>query len=72
MKRLITLMLTLALMMTLTPALAAGADIRANLPDDIRNFFSTSTFRGYTIHEDAVEIFENTIGGSFAFAVATK
>lgn len=72
MKRLFTLLLTLSLMLAAFPALAAGADIRAELPDDIRKFFSSSTFNGYTIHENAVEIFQDTVGGSFAFAIATK
>jgi len=72
MKRFCLILLTFSLMLTALPAYAAGADIRADLPEDIRTFFSSSTFNGYTIHEEAVEVFENTIGGSFAFAIATK
>ncbi|MBQ4073643.1 MAG: hypothetical protein IJD39_00365 [Clostridia bacterium] len=72
MKRLFTLLLTLSLMVAAFPALAAGADIRADLPEDIHAFFSSSTFNGYTIHMEAVEVFEDTVGGSFAFAAATK
>ena len=72
MKRFCLILLTFSLMLTILPAYAAGADIRADLPKDIRTFFSSSTFNGYTIHKEAVEVFENTIGGSFAFAIATK
>lgn len=72
MKRLCLILITLALILSAIPALAAGADIRADLPADIRAFFSSSAFNGYIIDELATEIFDNTIGGSFAFVAASK
>ena len=72
MKKNLVLLVAVLLMSVSLPALAEGADIRAELPGEIQSFFSQSTFNGYTIERYAAEAFENTIGGSFYFAVASK
>ena len=74
MKRtLIALLFTVLLLTTTSPALAAGADIRADwMPQEAREFFAAGAFNGYTIGERASCLLENTVGGNYFFAVAQK
>lgn len=72
MKRLFSMILALTILCTAFPALAEGAMIHASLPSEIYAFFSSASFRGYTIGAGAYEEFHDTIGGDFAFAVASK
>ena len=78
MKRFLSVLLCLALiflplLLRCAPALAEGADIRAQwMPYEVTQFFSASQFSGWTIGESASYIIENTVGGTFFFAVAQK
>ena len=72
MKRILALLLSLALLTAALPALAEGAEIQCALPGEIRQFFSTGAFNGFVIGPGAFTALENTVGGSFAFAVAQK
>ncbi|MDD6683029.1 MAG: hypothetical protein PUE61_07705 [Clostridiales bacterium] len=72
MKKIFALFLAFLLMSASLPALAEGAQIRASLPGEIQSFFTKSSFNGYTIERYAAKAFENTVGGSFYFVVASK
>ena len=72
MKRIISLLLILLMAAAALPALAAGATIQCALPSEIQQFFSASAFDGCTVGADAYVAIENTVGGSYAFAVAQK
>ena len=73
MKRFFSFLLCLALLFLSAPALAEGAEIKADwMPNEVREFFSSSAFNGYTIGESASHLVENTVGGTYFFAVAQK
>ncbi|MBE5782152.1 MAG: hypothetical protein E7329_02420 [Clostridiales bacterium] len=72
MKKIISLLLSLVMILSAFPALAEGADIRMELPTEIHRFFSSATFNGYTIYPDSFAVFEDTPGGDIAFAVTSK
>ena len=78
MKRFLSALLCLALialplLLRCAPALAEGADIKAQwMPYEVTQFFSSSQFNGWTIGESASYLIENTVGGTFFFAVAQK
>ena len=78
MKRFLSALLCLALialplLLRFAPALAEGADIRADwMPYEVTQFFSASQFDGWTIGPAASYLIENTPGGTFFFAVAQK
>ena len=73
MKRLLSLLLSLLLFAACAPALAEGADIQAaSMPGEVRQFFASAQFTGWTVGANACCILENTPGGSFCFAVAQK
>lgn len=72
MKRLLTLCLALMLALVILPAQAEGAQIQAALPSEIYTFFEQAKFNGYTLGPDAYIQMENTVGGSYAFAVLSK
>jgi len=72
MKKIIALLLALLLTLGALPALAEGADIRMELPDEIQSFFSASSFKGYTLYPDSFTVLENGAGGQVAFAVLSK
>ena len=72
MKHMLCLLLALLLLFTVLPAQAEGAAISAALPAEIAAFFSDARFNGCTITPDAYTAFENTVGGSFAFAVVAS
>ena len=73
MKRCLTILLCLTLLMSCASALAEGADIRAVwMPAEVLEFFSSSSLSGYTVGESASFLLENTAGGTFFFAVAQK
>ena len=59
MKKMLFLLL---LVLFLVPAMAfAGADIKdETLPESLREYFSSDSFNGYTIGENASRIFDNT------------
>ncbi len=71
MKHMLCLLLALLLLFAVLPAQAEGAAISAALPAEIAAFFSDARFNGCTITPDAYTAFEDTIGGSFAFAIVT-
>ena len=78
MKRFLSLLLCLTLialplLLRCVPALAEGADIKVQwMPAEVTAFFSSSTFDGWTIGDRASILVENTVGGTFFFAVAQK
>lgn len=72
MKKIIALLLALLLTLSALPALSEGADIRMELPDEIRSFFSASSFKGYTLYPDSFTVLQNGAGGQVAFAVLSK
>ena len=78
MKRILSLLLclalfTLPLLLRCAPAQAEGAVIKAQwMPAEVTAFFSSSSFDGWTIGERASILVENTVGGTFFFAVAQK
>ena len=72
MKRIISLLLILLTAAAALPVLAEGASIQCALPAEIHQFFSSSDFSGYTVGANAFVAIENTVGGSYAFAVAQK
>ena len=78
MKRFLSALLCLALialplLLRCAPALAEGAVIKAQwMPNEVLDFFSSSNFNGWTIGERASILVENTVGGTFFFAVAQK
>lgn len=72
MKKIFSLLLALALIFSAFPALAEGADIRMDLPQEIEAFFTTKAFNGAIIHPDSFAVFEDTPGGDIAFAVVSK
>ena len=73
MKRLLSVMLCCFLLLGCAPALAEGANIKAQwMPNEVTRFFSSSQFTGWTIGESASCLIENTVGGTFFFAVAQK
>lgn len=72
MKRIFALLLGAVLLAAALPALAEGADVKCSLPSEIHQFFSKSTFNGYTIGSSAFVTLEGTAGGDYAFAVAQK
>ena len=73
MKRTVAILLSLLLILSCAPALAEGATILCDgLPAEVKQFFSTSTFNGFTIGQEAAAELENTLGGSYLFAVAQK
>lgn len=72
MKRLLTLCFALMLTLAALPAQAEGAQIQAALPSEIYTFFDQEKFNGYTLGPNAYIQMENTVGGSFAFAVLSK
>ena len=78
MKRILSALLCLALialplLLRCAPALAEGAVIKAQwMPNEVLDFFSSSNFNGWTIGERASILVENTVGGTFFFAVAQK
>ena len=78
MKRFLSMLLCLTLialplLLRCASALAEGADIRAQwMPYEVTRFFSSSQFNGWTIGESASYLIENTMGGTFFFAVAQK
>ena len=73
MKRMVSLLTILALLLCHVPAMADGAAIKADwMPQETRQFFSASAFNGYTIGERASYLIEDTVGGSYFFAVAQK
>ncbi len=72
MKRMIALLMTMLLLVAAWPALSEGAEIQTELPEEIEAFFSAGSFSGYTINAHAAKAFENTVGGSYYFAVASK
>ena len=71
MKKMLFLLL---LVLFLVPAMAfAGADIKdETLPESLREYFSSDSFNGYTIGENASRIFDNTGKGDFYFVAATS
>ena len=78
MKRFLSVLLCLALivlplLLRCAPALAEGATIKAQwMPYEVTQFFSASQFNGWTIGERASQLVENTVSGTFFFAVAQK
>ena len=73
MKRFVSFLLCLILFCTCLPALADGAAIKADwMPHEVKEFFSASSFNGWTIGESASILVENTVGGTYFFAVAQK
>lgn len=74
MKRLCAVLLAFLLLCAALPAaLAQGADIRADwMPNEVKEFFSAAQFDGWTIGASASYLIENTVGGTFFFAVAQK
>ena len=72
MKKFIALLLALLLTLSALPALAEGADIRMELPQEIHSFFSASSFKGYTLYPDSFTVLQNGAGGQVAFAVLSK
>lgn len=54
------------------PVHAEGADIRANLPEDIRVFFSRAQYNGCVLGPDAYVEITGTEAGDFAFAALTE
>ncbi|MDO5325395.1 MAG: SH3 domain-containing protein [Clostridia bacterium] len=73
MKRIVAFLLCLVLFCGCVPALADGAAIKADwMPYEVKEFFSASSFNGWTIGESASILVENTAGGTYFFAVAQK
>ena len=73
MKRIVSLLTILSLLLCCVPALAEGAAIKADwMPAQVREFFSASTFNGWTIGESASYLIETTVSGNYFFAVAQK
>ena len=73
MKRFVSFLLCLILFCTCLPALADGAAIKADwMPHEVKEFFSASSFNGWTIGESASILVENTVGGTYFFAVVQK
>ncbi len=73
MKRIVSLLTILMLLLCCVPALADGAAIKADwMPTEVREFFSASAFNGYTIGESASYLIETTVSGNYFFAVAQK
>ena len=73
MKRIVSLLTVLALILCCVPALAEGAKIYADwMPAEVREFFSASTFNGWTIGESGSYLIETTVSGHYFFAVAQK
>ena len=73
MKRLFVILLALLMLLGCVPALAEGAAIKTDaLPGDVREFFSASNFNGCVIGENAACVMENTVGGTYCFAVVQK
>jgi len=76
MKRIIAIILTALLLAFALPALAEGASLPGDaedfIPQEVRQFFSSSAFNGYAVHPGASMYFENTAGGTFFFTVAQK
>ena len=73
MKRIVSLLTILSLLLCCVPALAEGAKIEADwMPYEVREFFSASTFSGWTIGESASHLIETTVSGNYFFAVAQK
>lgn len=72
MKRFLSLLLCLLLLVSLAPALAEGADIQAaSMPDEVKKFFSSSQFNGCTIGAASVCVIEHSAGRA-CFAVVQK
>ena len=73
MKRFASFLLCLVLLCGCLPGLAEGADIKADwMPYEVKEFFSSSSFNGWSIGESASILVENTVGGTYFFAVAQK
>ena len=73
MKRFVSFLLCLVLLCVCLPGLAEGADIKADwMPYEVKEFFSSSSFNGWSIGESASILVENTVGGTYFFAVAQK
>ncbi len=77
MKRFLSVLLCLALialplLLRCVPALAEGADIQtANMPDEVKKFFASSQFDGWTVGAASACVIESS-AGSYYFAVAQK
>ena len=72
-KRMVSLVTILMLLLCCVPAMAEGAAIKADwMPAQVREFFSASAFNGWTIGESASYLIETTVGGNYFFAVAQK
>ena len=72
MKRFLSLLLCLLLLVSLAPALAEGADVQAaSMPDEVKKFFSSSQFNGCTIGAASACVIEHSAGRA-CFAVVQK
>lgn len=74
MKRIIPSLLILCLLLMCLPAaLADGAVIEAaGMPGEVKEYFSAASFNGYTIGAGATVKIENTVAGSYYFAVTAN
>ena len=72
MKKLLVLLLAAALLLSMTPAMAEGADMPAGLPDSIAAYFSQSKFNGTTIGSESYIWFNTSDGQQYAFVIASK
>ena len=72
MKKLLVLLLAAALLLSMTPAMAEGADMPAGLPDSIAAYFSQSKFNGTTIGPESYIWFSTSDGQQYAYVIVSK